>query len=190
MFVNYIDLNKISLKHVFSLPHIDILVDSTAKFKVFSFMDVSSGYNQIRMAPEDRDKTSFITPWGTLCYRVMPFSLNNVGATYQEAMTTLFHDMMHKEIEVYIDDIISKYKTEEGHVEYLLNLFKSRRKYKLCINPNKCTFGVCSGKILGSIVSQQGIEVDPDKVRAIQQMPTPKTEKKVRRFLGHLIYIS
>ncbi|GAU46907.1 hypothetical protein TSUD_299580 [Trifolium subterraneum] len=153
------DLNKASSKDDFPLPHIDMLVDNTAKFNVFSFMDGFSGYNQIKMAPGDMEKTSFITPWGTLCYKVMPFGLKNAGATYQRAMTTLFHDMMHKEIEVYVDDMIAKSRTEEEHVEHLLKLF---------------------------IISQKGIEVDPDKVRAIQEMPAPKTEKQVRGFLGQL----
>ena len=117
--VDYRDLNKASPKDDFPLPHIDILVDNTANYKVFSFMDGFSGYNQIKMAPEDMEKTSFITPWGTFCYRVMPFGLKNAGATYQRAMTTLFHDMIHKEIEVYVDDMIAKSTTEEEHVTYL-----------------------------------------------------------------------
>jgi hypothetical protein len=167
-----------------------MLVDNIAKFNVFSFMDGFSGYNQIRMAPEDMEKTTFITPWGTFCYRVMPFGLKNAGATYQRAMTTLFHDMMHKEIEVYVDDMIAKSQTEENHVEDLLKLFLRLRKYRLRLNPNKCTFGVRSGKLLGFIVSQKGIEVDPDKVKAIQEMPAPKTKKQVRGFLGRLNYIS
>src|SRR3954469_20292434 len=190
MCVDYKDLNKASSKDDFPLPHIDMLVDSTAKSKVFSFMDGFSGYNQIKMAPEDMEKTAFITPWGTFCYKVMPFGLKNAGATYQRAMTTLFHDMMHKEIEVYVDDMIAKSSTEEEHIEYLLKLFQRLRKYQLRLNPNKCTFGVRSGKLLGFIVSQRGIEVDPDKVRAIQEMPAPKTEKQVRGFLGRLNYIS
>ena len=190
MCVDYRDLNKASPKDDFPLPHIDMLVDSTAKFKVFSFMDGFSGYNQIKMAPEDMEKTSFITPWGTFCYKVMPFGLKNAGATYQRAMTTLFHDMIHKEIEVYVDDMIAKSRTEEEHVEHLSKLFERLRKYKLRLNPNKCTFGVRSGKLLGFIVSQKGIEVDPDKVKAIQEMPSPKTEKQIRGFLGRLNYIS
>ena len=167
-----------------------MLVDSTAKFKVFSFMDGFSGYNQIRMAPEDMEKTSFITPWGTFFYKVMPFGLKNAGATYQRAMTTLFHDMIHKEIEVYVDDMIAKSGTEDEHVEYLLKLFQHLRRYKLRLNPNKCTFGVRSGKLLGFIVSQRGIEVDPDKVKAIQEMSAPRIEKQVRGFLGRFNYIS
>ncbi|GAU51332.1 hypothetical protein TSUD_412790 [Trifolium subterraneum] len=190
MCVDYRDLNKATPKDDFPLPHIDVLVDNTTKSKVFSFMDGFSGYNQIKMAVEDREKTAFITPWGTFCYKVMPFGLTNAGATYQRGMTTLFHDMMHKEIEVYVDDMIVKSGTEEEHVEYLLKMFQRLRKYRLRLNPNKCTFGVRSGKLLGFIVNQKGIEVDPDKVRAIREMPAPQTEKQVRGILGRLNYIS
>lgn len=177
MCVDYRDLNRASPKDDFPLPHIDMLVDNTAKFDIFSFMDGFSGYNQIKMAPEDMEKTTFITPWGIFCYQVMPFGLKNAGATYQRAMTTLFHDMMHKEIEVYVDDMIAKSRSEEGHLVDLLKLFQRFRKFRLRLNPNKCTFGVRSGKLLGFIVSQKGIEVDPNKVKAIQEMPAPRTEK-------------
>ena len=142
------------------------------------------------MDPADMLKTTFTTPWGTFCYRVMPFGLKNAGATYQRAMVALFHDMMHKEIEVYVDDMIVKSQTEEEHIVHLRKLFDRLRKYKLRLNPNKCTFGVRSGKLLGFIVSQRGIEVDPDKVKAIQDMLAPRTEKEIRCFLGHLNYIS
>ncbi|MFW6642516.1 reverse transcriptase family protein, partial [Nocardiopsis algeriensis] len=148
------DLNKASPKDDFPLPHIDMLVDNTAK--VFSFMDGFSGYNQIKMAPEDMEKTIFITPWETFCYRVMSFSLKNAGETYQREMTTLFHDMMHKEIEVYVDDMIVKSINQEEHVEHLLKLFQRLRKYKIRLNPNKCTFGVRPCKLLGFIVSEKG----------------------------------
>jgi len=181
MCVDCRDLNKPSPKDDFPLPHNDVLVDSTAKSKVFSFMDGFSGYNHIKKAPEDREKTSFITPWGTFCYKVMPFWLINAGATYQMGMITLFHDMMHKEIEVFVDDMIVKSNTKEEHVEYLRKMFQQLRKYKLCLNPNKCTFGVRSGKLLRFIVSQKGIEVDPDKVKAIREMPAPKTGKTSTR---------
>ncbi|XP_017416451.2 uncharacterized protein LOC108327238 [Vigna angularis] len=190
MCVDYRDLNRASPKDNFPLPHIDTLVDNTAKYSLFSFMDGFSGYNQIKMAPEDMEKTTFITLWGTFCYKVMSFGLKNAGATYQRAMVALFHDMMHKEIEVYVDDMIAKSESEEEHVLNLRKLFERLRKYKLRLNPAKCTFGVKSGKLLGFIVSQRGIEVDPDKVRAIMEMPAPKTEKEVRGFLGRLNYIA
>lgn len=140
-------------------------------------MDGFSGYNLIKMAPTDMKKTTVITPWGTYCYKVMPFGLKNVGATYQHAMITLFHDMVHKEIEVYVDDMISKSKTEDDHMDHLRKLFSRLRKFQLRLNPAKCTFEVRSGKLLGFIMSQNGIEVDPDKFRDIQDMPSPKTEK-------------
>ena len=154
MCVDYRDLNRESPKDDFPLPHINVLVDNTAQSSVFSFMDGFSGYNQIKMALEDMDKTAFTTPWGTFCYRVMPFGLKNAGATYQQAMVTLFHDMIHKEVEVYVDDMIAKSQTEEEHLVHLKKLFDRLRKFRLRLNPNKCTFGVRSGKLLGFIVSQ------------------------------------
>jgi len=188
MCVDYRDLNRASPKDDFPLPHIDTLVDNTATSSLYSFMDGFSGYNQIKMAPEDMEKITFITLWGTFCYKVMPFRLKNAGATYQRAMVALFPDMMHKEIEVYVDDMIVKSAYEEEHVVNLKKLFERLRKYKLRLNPSKCTFGVKSGRLLGFIVSQRGIEVDPDKVRAILEMPHPCTEKEVRGFLGRLNY--
>ena len=79
MCIDYRDLNKASPKDDFPLPHIDVLVDNTAQHTFFSFMDGFSGYNQIKMAEEDMEKTTFITPWGTFCYKVMPFGLKNIG---------------------------------------------------------------------------------------------------------------
>jgi len=179
MCVDYRDLNRASPKDNFPLPHIDVLVDNTINFALFSFMDGFLGYNQIKMAQENMDKIMFITLWGTFCYKVMSFGLKNVGATYQRAMVALFHDMMHREIEVYVNDMIAKSKTEEEHLVNLQRLFESLRKYQLRINPAKCTFGVKSGKLLGFVVSQKGIEVDTEKVKAILEMPEPRTEKQV-----------
>ena len=108
MCVDYQDLNQSNPKDNFPLRHIDILVDNTTNFSLFSFMAGFLGYNQIKMAPEDMEKTTFFILWGTFCYKVMSFGLKNVGATYQWAMVGLFHDMMHKEIEVYVDDMVAK----------------------------------------------------------------------------------
>ena len=141
-------------------------------------MDGFSGYNQIRMAPEDMEKTTFLTMWGTFCYKVMPFELKNVGATYQRAMVTLFHDMMHKEIEVYVDDMIAKSQGEDDHVINLKKLFEQLRKFQLKLNLAKCTFGATSEKLLEFVVSKKGIEINLDKVRAIQDLPPPRTQKK------------
>ena len=142
--MDYWDLNRASPKDNFPLPHINILVDNTANFVLFSFMDGFCGYNQIKMASEDMEKTTFVTLWGTFCYKVMSFGLKNVGATYQRAMVALFHNMMHHEIEVYVEE----------HLVNLRKLFERLRKYQLRLNPAKCTFGVKSGTLLGFIVSQ------------------------------------
>ena len=96
------------------------------------------------MAPEDMEKTTFVTQWGTLCYKVMPFGLNNAGVTYQRAMVALFHDIIHHEIEVYVDDMIARSQTEEEHLDHLQKLFERLKEYKLRLNPSKCTFGVMS----------------------------------------------
>jgi hypothetical protein len=149
-------------------------------------MNGFSIYNQIKMAPKDKAKTTFVTPWGTYCCKVMPLGLKNAGATYQRAMVTLFHDMMHEEIEVYVDDMIAKSKEGDDHVKVLRKLFERLRKYELKLNPAKCSFGVKSDKLLGFVVNSKGIEVDPDKEKAIQSMATSKTKKEVRGFLGRL----
>ena len=123
MCVDYRDLNRASPKDDFPLPHIDILVDNTAQHKIFSFMDGFSGYNQIKMEPEYMEKTTFAIQWGNFCYKVMPFRLKNAGETYQRAMVALFHDMIHHEIEVNVDDMIARSQTEEEHLGHLKKLF-------------------------------------------------------------------
>ena len=125
------------------------------------------------------EKTSFITTWGTYCYKVMPFGLKNVGATYQRVATTLLHDLIHKEVEVYVNDMIVKSKDREGHILALRKFFERIQFYKLRLNPKKCAFGVTSGKLLEFMVSQRGIEVDLEKIKAIVEMKPPKTEKEI-----------
>ena len=90
------------------------------------------------MAEEDKHKTAFVTEWGTYCYKVMPFGLKNAGATYQRMATTLFHDLMHKEIEVYVDDMMVKSETRDGHIEALEKFIERVDNYNLRLNPKKC----------------------------------------------------
>lgn len=113
------NLNKACLKDDFSLLHINLLVDSTAGYHLLLFMDGYSCYNQITLAKEDYEKISLTTPWGTYCYVVMTFGLKNTSAIYQRDMTSIFHDMIHKEMEVYVDHILVKSQTQEGHIEAL-----------------------------------------------------------------------
>ena len=190
MCIDFRDLNKASPKDNFPVPHIDILVDNTAKHALLSFIDGFSGYNQIKMAPKDMEKASFITPWGTYCYKVMLFSLKNAGATYQWVAITLLHDLIHKEVQVYVDDMIVKSKDHEGHIPALQKFFERVRFYKLRLNSKKCTFGVTSRKLLGFMVSHRGIKVDPKNIKVIVEMKSPRTEKEIRGFLGRIQYIS
>ena len=180
MCVDLRDLNKASPKDDFPLPHIDVLVDNTAGYALLSFMDEFSGYNQIKMILEDMEKTSFIMSWETYCYKVMPFGLKNAGATYQRAATTLLHDLINKKVEVYVDDMIVKSKEHEGHILAWRKFFERIWFYKLWLNPKKCTFRVTFGKLLGFMVSQREIEVDPEKIKAIVEMKPPRTEKEIR----------
>ena len=159
-----------------------MLVDSTIGHVMLSFMDGFSGYNQIMMAPEDREKTYFIAEWSTYCYRVMPFGLKNAGATYQREATALFHDMMHRDVEVYVDDMIVKSRDRAYHWAALERFFQRIKCFRLRLNPKKCTFGVTSGKLLGYMISERGIEADPDKIRAILDMSPPHTETEIRGF--------
>lgn len=182
--IDFRDLNAASPKDYFPLLHIDVLVDSSASHAMLSFMDGFSGYNQVLMVLEDMSKTSFITPWGTFCYKVIPFGLKNVGATYQRAATTILRDLIHKIVAVYVDDMIVKINTCEENIKSLRVFFNRTRKYKLRLNPKKCTFGATSGKLLGFVVSQRGIEVDLDKTKAIMELTPQKTKKEIRGFLG------
>ena len=107
------------------------------------------------MAIINKAKTTFITEWGIYCYRVMPFGLKNVSATYQIMATIMFYDMIHKEVEVYIDDMMVKLKTQEEHPVALEKFMQRVDKYNLRLNPKKCVFGVTLGKILGHIVKEE-----------------------------------
>ncbi|RVW74933.1 Transposon Ty3-I Gag-Pol polyprotein [Vitis vinifera] len=135
--VGYTNLNDACPKDSFPLPRINQIVDATFGHEMLSFLDAFSGYHQIPMAPEDEEKTFFITPHGLYCYRVMSFGLKNTGATYQRLMTKIFKSLIGDIIEVYIDDVL---------------------------NPAKCAFRVSSGKFLGFMVTQRGIEINPDQL--------------------------
>ena len=123
---------------------------------------------------------TFTTPWGTFCYTMMPFGLKNAGATYQHAMTVIFHDLIYKILEDYVDDILVKSLNALDHLSHLEEVFNRLAKYHLMLNPKKCVFGVTSEKILGFIVSRCGIEIDPKKVKAIMDMPPPRTLRHLR----------
>ena len=179
MCVDFRDLNKACPKDDSHLPHIDFLVDNTADSALMSFIDGFLRYNQIKMAHKDMTKTTFTTECGIYCYTVMPFELKNAWETYQRMATALLHDMMHNEVEVYVDDMIVKSKDREGHINNLRKFFERIKEYRLGFNPQKWTFGVTARKLLGFLVSDRGIEVDPSK-----------SKKEMKGFLDRLQYIN
>ena len=135
MCVDFRDLNKAWLKDEFPLPHINVLVDNTTGSALMFFMDGFLGYNQIKMAHRDMTKTTFTIEWRIYYYTMMLFKLRNASATYQRMATTLLHDMMHNEVEVYVNDMIVKSKEREGHIVNLRKFFKRIKEYRLRLNP-------------------------------------------------------
>ena len=113
------------------------------------------------MYPPDAEKTTFITPYGLLCYNVMTFGLKNVGATYQRLVTKMFRPLLGKTMEVYIDDMLVKSKECSDHAKHLQETFELLREYGMKLNPSKCAFGVSAGRFLGFMVTQRGIEANP-----------------------------
>ncbi|KAJ4818482.1 Pol-polyprotein [Rhynchospora pubera] len=186
MCIDYTDLNRACPKKPFPLPSIDAMVDSTAGFKYLSFMDAYSGYNQIYMHPDDEEKTSFITEQGLFCYKVMPFGLKNAGAEYQQMVNKVFKAELGEIIEAYIDDMVVKSCTGEEHVQHLNMIFQRMREVGMRLNPKKSFFCLSSGKFLGYIVSERGIEVHPSKCRAIIDMEAPSTVKEVQELTGRI----
>ena len=184
MCMDFTDLNKACPKDNYPLPRVDILVDSTAKHQLLSFMDAFSGYNQIRMHEDDQEKTSFVTSQGLFCYRVMPFGLKNAGATYQRLMNRMFAPQIGRNVQVYVDDMLVKSRQEEDHLRDLNETFDTLRSYNMKLIPGKCAFGVTAGKFMGFMVSQRGIEAKPDKIRTIMEMKPPKNVKEVQSLNG------
>jgi hypothetical protein len=177
------DLNKACLKDNYPTPFIDQIIDECAGCEAFSFMDGFSGYNQIQIKPEDQHKTTFICLWGTFAYRKMPFGLKNVGATFQRAMSFAFHDLKHI-VEAYLDDLASRSRKRKDHPTHLRLIFERCRYFRIRLNPNKCSFCVTSGRLLGFIISTIGIMVDPLKVEAIVQLPPPRTILQLQSLQG------
>ncbi|KAL2240129.1 UNVERIFIED_CONTAM: Retrovirus-related Pol polyprotein from transposon [Sesamum indicum] len=190
MCVDFTDLNKACPKDPYPLPRIDTMVDSTAGFELFSMMDAYQGYHQIQLAEEDRDKTSFVTDKGIYCYNMMPFGLKNAGATYQRLVKKMFGDLLGKTMEVYVDDMLVKSKRSQDHIKDLSQAFSIMRSHGMKLNPDKCTFGVTGGKFLGYMISERGIEANPEKIQAIMNLRSPNSVKEVQKLTGKIASLS
>jgi hypothetical protein len=182
MCVDYTSLNKACPKVPYPLPRIDQIVDSTAGCETLSFLDAYSGYHQIKMKESDQLATSFITPFGMYCCTTMPFGLRNAGATYQRCMNHVFGEHIGRTVEAYVDDIVVKTKKASDLHFDLETTFKCLRAKGVKLNPEKCVFGVPRGMILGFIVSERGIEANPEKIAAITNMADQRFERSTE---GH-----
>ena len=182
--VDFTDLNKAYLKDPFPMPRIDQLVDATVGHPRISFLDVFQGYHQIPLALDNQEKRTFVTPTGNFHYKVMPFGLKNAGSTYQRMMTWMFEPHLGKNIEIYIDNTVVKSKLESEHVNNLGNSFEILRRHKLRLNAFKCSFHVGSRKFLVYMITHHGIEVNPNQIKAINNLQPPWNPKEVQKLTG------
>jgi hypothetical protein len=178
MCIDYTDLNCHCLKDPFPLRRIVQVVDSTAGSTLLCFLDCYSGYHQIAFKVSDQDKTVFITPHDIYCYMTMTFGLKNAGATYQKAIQKCLGSQIGKNVEAYVDDVLVKTTIEDNLIADLAETFANLRVYRWKLNPEKCIFGVPSGKLLGFMVSHRSIEANPTKVDAIRKMNQPFFRKR------------
>jgi hypothetical protein len=188
--IDYTSLNKHCPKDPFPLPRIDQIIDSIAGCARLSFLDAYSGYNQIKLKKEDKEKTAFITPYGVFCFQVMPFGLKNAGATYQRMMQNCLGSQIGRNIQVYIDDVVITTRKEESLISDLTETFDNLNRYKLKLNPTKCSFGVSAGQLLVFLVSARGIEANPEKIQAILTMGKPMKLHDIQKLAGRVTALS
>ncbi|XP_077222173.1 uncharacterized protein LOC143856016 [Tasmannia lanceolata] len=183
--IDYRKLNAVTWKDHFPLPFIDQMLERLAGHDYYCFLDGYSGYNQIPIAPEDQEKTTFTCPFGTFAYRRMPFGLCNAPATFQRCMMSIFSDMVEIFLEVFIDDFSIHGSTYDECLHHLKLVLERSREKNLVLNWEKCHFMVKEGIVLGHVVSKEGLKVDKAKVDLISHLPSPKNVKDIRSFLGH-----
>src|SRR6266511_3441366 len=177
-------------KDPFELPRIDQVVDSTVGSELLCFLDAYSGYQQVSLAESDCIKISFIMLFGAYCYITMPFGLKNAGVTYQRAMRWCLHDQLECNVEAYVDDIVIKSWVKEDLISDLSEMFANLRRFRWKLNPEKCVFGVPSGKLLGFIMSYRDIEANPEKLKDIFKMNSPIALKDVQKLMGCMAALS
>lgn len=184
MVIDYRLLNAITIKNRYPLPRIDELMDRLQGAKVFSKIDLASGYHQIKVAEADQHKTAFRTRFGHYEFKVLPFGLTSAPATFMRLMNDTLMPYLDKFVIVYLDDICIYSKTPEEHLDHVRKVLTLLRQEKLIGKLSKCEFGISSMDFLGHIVSDQGIATDPEKIKSVQSWPTPQNATDVMRFLG------
>ncbi|GJR55870.1 reverse transcriptase domain-containing protein [Tanacetum coccineum] len=184
--IDYRKLNEATRKDHFPLPFMDQMLERLAGNEYYCFLDGFSGYFQIPIDPHDQEKTTFTCPYGTFAYRRMPFGLCNAPGTFQRCMMAIFHDMIEKTMEVFMDDFLvfgNSFKNCLSRVDKMLQRCEDTN---LCLNWEKSHFMVKEGIVLGHNISKNKIEVDKAKVNVIAKLPHPTTVKGIQSFLGHV----
>ena len=181
--VDYRPLNAVTIKNKYPLPRIDILFDQLAGAKVFSKIDLRSGYHQIKIKPCDIPKTAFSTRYGLYEYLVMSFGLTNAPAYFMYLMNSVFMPELDKFVVVFIDDILIYSKNEEDHAEHLRIVLQRLRDH-LYAKFSKCEFWLDSVKFLSHTISSEGISVDPTKVQEVMDWESPTSVHQILSFIG------
>ena len=182
--IDYRPLNEVTVKNNASLPNIEELFDQLLGAKYFSKLDLRSGYHQIRIHPDDIPLTAFNTRYGHFEFLVLPFGLCNAPATFMRLMQEVFRDCLDRFVIVFLDDILVYSKTAEEHAAHLETVLALLRKHELYAKQSKCQFFRQKIKFLGHVISSEGISVDDDKIKAIQDWPVPQNVGELRSFLG------
>ncbi|GJW62776.1 reverse transcriptase domain-containing protein [Tanacetum coccineum] len=183
--IDYRKLNEATRKDHFPLPFMDQMLERLAGNEYYCFLDGFSGYFQIPIDPKDQEKTTFTCPYGTFAYRRMPFGLCNAPGTFQRCMMAIFHDMIEKTMEVFMDDFLVFGNSFSTCLSNLERMLKRCEDTNLALNWEKSHFMVKEGIVLGHKISKKGIEVDKAKIDVIAKLPHPTTVKGIRSFLGH-----
>ena len=181
-------MNAVTKKDVYPLPRIDDTIDRLQGASYFSSIDLASGYWQIEVDEKDREKTAFITPDGLYEFQVMPFGLCNAPATFQRMMDLVLADLKWTTCLVYLDDVIVFSTTFSQHLERLESVLRCIQEAGLTLKSSKCQFGSRKLKILGHVVSAEGVSPDLDKTRAVADFRRPANIKDIRSFLGLCSY--